>query len=60
LLRGPHVRFWRSPKICPGDNGFGEGEDRLELAKDTTPQCPARTGFGRQRIGVWLADRAVR
>jgi hypothetical protein len=38
-------------KSVPGDNGLGEGEDRLELAEDPPALCLACRGSGRQRIG---------
>jgi len=38
-------------KSVPGDNGLGQGEDRLELVEDLPPPCLACNGSGRQRIG---------
>jgi class 3 adenylate cyclase/TolB-like protein len=40
-----------SGKSVPGDDGLGEGEDRLEPVKDLPSPCPACNGSGRQRIG---------
>src|SRR5262249_38209488 len=34
-----------------GNDGLGEGEDRLELVSDLPLPCPACGGSGRQRIG---------
>ena len=47
-----------SGKSVPGDDGLGEGEDRLEPVKDLPSPCPACTGSGRQRIGATGPSRA--
>ena len=38
-------------KSVSGDDGLGEGEDRLELVEDLPPPCPTCDGCGRQGIG---------
>ena len=41
----------RDEARVPGDNGLGDGEDRLELVEDMPSVCLACSGAGRQRIG---------
>jgi hypothetical protein len=38
-------------KSVSGDDGLGEGEDRLELVEDLPSPCPTCGGCGRQGIG---------
>src|SRR6266852_7477237 len=38
-------------KSVSGNDGLGEGEDRLELVEDLPPPCPTCNGCGRQGIG---------
>jgi hypothetical protein len=40
-----------SGRSVPGDDGLGEGEDRLELVADLPLPCPGCGGSGRHRIG---------
>ena len=40
-----------SGKSVSGDDGLGEGQDRLEPVEDLPSPCPACNGSGRQRIG---------
>jgi len=50
--QNPVTIRWSSPgKPVPGDDGLGEGEDRLELVGDPPLPCSACRGSGRQRNG---------